>query len=433
MTQPQSRFCNRSRLRSIAYNASWLGAERIVRAATSFVVVVWVARTLGPEFFGALNFAQSIVVGLVPLVTMGLGPVLVRDLVRYPDKRDNLLASAALLRLGGAFILFVIAQIIAYLLTRDHQTMWLVAIIGLGVFAYVADGIDCDYQARMQNKTLSLVKLMAFAFCTGLKISLIYLSASVEWFAIAMSLENLLAALLIVQVARHSGHSFIWRPSLRMIRSLLTQGAPFCFAALLVNLFGRVDQVLLGVLAGYDTLGIYAVAWKIVEALGMFPYFAVSALAPVLSSLQRESQELFESRYALATRILFGSSALISLALTFLLPDLLPWAFGAKYVDAVSPARILLWILPLTVLSHMTFQWVLHNDGISYIIGQGSFMLLTGVVFCWYAISVWGSIGAAAAIFLSQLLANIIYPIFSRTGRCVLGIQMKSLFTLRRS
>lgn len=433
MNQLQASLHRRSRIRSIVFNAGWLGIERIVRAATSFMVVVWIARTLGPELFGTLNFAQSIVVGLVPLVTMGLNPVLVRDLVQHPDKRDSLLASAVLLRLGGALFLLVVAQTLCYLLTdNDSQVMWLVAIIGLGVFAYMADGIDSDYQARMQNKAIVLIKLSAFTFCTILKICLIYVSAGVEWFALVMTLENLLIALMMWQAARRSDHSFAWQPSVKMIRSLLVQGVPFFLVALLANLFGRVDQVLVGAIAGYETLGSYAVAWKIVEALSLFPYFAVTALAPVLSGLQRESQALFESRYSLATQVLFWSSILVCSVLSFVLPGLLPWAFGVQYADAVGPMDVLLWTLPIMILGHMTFQWVLHNGGMRYIIGQGLFMLLTGIVLSWAMITAWGPMGAATAILLSQLLANMLYPMFSTTGRRIMGIQLRSVLTWRR-
>ena len=127
MNQLQASLHRRSRIRSIVFNAGWLGIERIVRAATSFMVVVWIARTLGPELFGTLNFAQSIVVGLVPLVTMGLNPVLVRDLVQHPDKRDSLLASAVLLRLGvgccsNALLSFGGQRFPSHVVSGDYRT-----------------------------------------------------------------------------------------------------------------------------------------------------------------------------------------------------------------------------------------------------------------------------------------------------------------------
>ena len=432
MNHPFASLRGRSRIWRIASNAGWLGIERIVRAATSFMVVVWIARTLGPEVFGALNFAQSIVIGLVPLATMGLNPVLVRDLVQHPEKRNNLLSSAVLLRLGGALILFVVAQWLGYLLTdNEPQIMWLVFIMGLGVFAYLADGLDSDYQARMQNKTVVLIKLVGFVLCTVLKIALILASASVEWFALVMSFENLLIALMLWLSAKRSHQGFSWMPSISMMRMLLKQAAPLFVVALLANLFGRVDQVMLGAINGYENLGSYAVAWKVIEALGMFPYFAVTALAPVLSGLQRESQALFENRYMLATRMMFWFSVLVCFALSFVLPDLLLWAFGDQYAAAVAPMNILLWTLPMMILGHMSFQWILHMGGMKYIIGQGVFMLLTAAILCWLMITNWGSVGAAIAILMTQLLTNMLFPVLSKTGRRIGLIQLKSVLSPR--
>jgi polysaccharide transporter, PST family len=423
----------RSRIKSIISNAGWLGMERMLRAATSFLVVVWIARTLGPEMFGALNFAQSIVIGLVPVVTMGLNPVLVRDLVQQVDKRDALLASAALLRLAGALILMMAALTLAYVLSdHDPQIMWLVAIVGLGVFAYAADGIDSDYQARMQNKTIVLIKLVGFVICTLLKIVLIVVSAGVEWFAAVMTFESLLIALMMWRAAQRDGFGFVWRPKESVIRSLILQAAPMFLVALFGNLFGRVDQVLLGSMAGYEVLGSYAVAWKIVEVLCMFPYFAVTALAPALSALQRESQDLFKSRYILATRILFWSSIVVCVVLSFALPEILPWIFGPRYVDAIDPLKILLWVLPMILLGHMTFQWALHMGGMRFVIVQGAFMLLVGTLLCWLLIGFWGQVGAAVGILVTQLLANLLYPLLWPIGRRILAVQCQSVVGWRR-
>jgi len=40
-------------------------SPRIIRSATALFVTVWVARYLGPERFGLLNYAQSLIAGLV--------------------------------------------------------------------------------------------------------------------------------------------------------------------------------------------------------------------------------------------------------------------------------------------------------------------------------------------------------------------------------
>ena len=246
-----------------------------------------------------------------------------------------------------------------------------------------------------------------------------------------MSFENLLIALMLWLSAKRSNHGFTWHPSVSMMRLLLKQASPLFVVALLANLFGRVDQIMLGTINGYENLGSYAVAWKIIEALGMFPYFAVTALAPVLSGLQRESQALFENRYMLATRILFWFSVMVCFALSFVLPDLLLWAFGDQYAAAISPMNILLWTLPMMILGHMSFQWILHMGGMEYIIGQGVFMLLTAAILCWLMITNWGSVGAAIAILLAQLLTNMLYPVLSSTGRRIGLIQLKSVLSPR--
>lgn len=54
-------------------------------------VGVHVARYLGPERFGLLNYATSFVGLFSALATLGLNGIVVRNLVQNIEKRDNLL------------------------------------------------------------------------------------------------------------------------------------------------------------------------------------------------------------------------------------------------------------------------------------------------------------------------------------------------------
>ena len=74
-------------------NTSWLFAEKILRMVVGLLVVVWVARYLGPEKFGLLSYAHSFVGLFTIFATFGLDEIVVRELVKDESKRDSLVGT----------------------------------------------------------------------------------------------------------------------------------------------------------------------------------------------------------------------------------------------------------------------------------------------------------------------------------------------------
>jgi len=128
-------------------------------------------------------------------------------------------------------------------------------------------------------------------------------------------------------------------PSPRLAKSVLGFGARGQLGNLLwlVNL--RLDFLLLGVLAGPATLGVYAVASKFAELMRL----PATALNYVLYPRFTRALPAVASRDA---RHLLGRACLVSMAATPLLAGLsivaLPLLFGQEFQPAVVPACLLL-------------------------------------------------------------------------------------------
>lgn len=74
-----SRFTLHPGFRRYFVNTSWLFAEKILRMVVGLIVGVWVARYLGPERYGLLNYAMSFVGLFSAIATLGLDGIVVCD------------------------------------------------------------------------------------------------------------------------------------------------------------------------------------------------------------------------------------------------------------------------------------------------------------------------------------------------------------------
>ncbi|MEJ0032583.1 MAG: oligosaccharide flippase family protein [Bacteroidota bacterium] len=95
------------RFRKYAENAFWLIMEKGFALAAGMVVGIYVARYLRPEAFGLLNYAISFVGIFSALSTIGLEQILVRELSRNPERKEELLGTGVILRLAGSLVLIV--------------------------------------------------------------------------------------------------------------------------------------------------------------------------------------------------------------------------------------------------------------------------------------------------------------------------------------
>ena len=110
-------------------NTSWLFAEKILRMIVGLFVGIWVARYLGPEQFGLLRYSQSFVGLFAAIATLGLNAIVIRELVKNSDQKDELMGTAFMLQVIGALIVLVILSFAVNFTSNDFSTNVLVFII----------------------------------------------------------------------------------------------------------------------------------------------------------------------------------------------------------------------------------------------------------------------------------------------------------------
>ncbi|RQW79919.1 MAG: flippase, partial [Methylococcus sp.] len=363
---------DRRGVRRILTNIGWLGLERLIRSATALLVTVWIARHLGPGDFGQLNIAQAVVAAAMPIASYGLSGILVRDLVREPGTRDELLSAALLLRVCGIGLASVVTLVYArfFAQVQSEQTT-LILILSTSFLSLLADTVECDYQARLQNGYLVAIKTGFFGVSTILKIILLLNKSSVLAFAWVMASESLLIALGLWVLARVQHRGFTLRPSRVMLMRLLRQGWLFFWVAILGSVYRRLDQLMLGYLSDPQQVGVYSAAWKLLEAISYGPYLAMTALAPALAAAHRDSPAAFRTNFMQATRWLFWPLAGISLLGMLAARLLIPLGFGQHYEAAIRLFEVLVWVLPVYALHLLGIQWATNEHRAGYLVGQG--------------------------------------------------------------
>ena len=158
---------------SIVSNSGWLLADKAVRMGVGLFVGVWTARYLGPEQFGLWNFASAFAALFSALSTLGLDGIIIRELIKKPERQNVLLGSAFALKVMGGLIALLLALFaISLMHSGETFTIWLVGISAAGFIFQSVNVIDYYFQAKVQSKYTVLAANAAFVLLTLVKIYL---------------------------------------------------------------------------------------------------------------------------------------------------------------------------------------------------------------------------------------------------------------------
>jgi O-antigen/teichoic acid export membrane protein len=332
----RSKLEGRPSLQNVISNTGWLFADNIVRMGVGLLIGVWVARYLGPEQFGSFSYALAFVALFSPLAALGLDDIVVRDLVRDPASKDQILGSAFLLKLvGGAISLLAAVAVIYLLRPEDRLAHWLVAVIAAGGIFQSFYAIEFWFNSQVQAKYTIFSKNAAFLICALGKIALILTGGSILALAWIGVLETMLAAAGLVLAYHARGHRIgNWVARVKTASALMKDSWPLLFSCVVIVIYLRIDQVMLGQMAGSQTVGVYSVAVRLAEVWFFFSSAVYWSVLPSLIGAKAAGDALFYQRLQKYFNLMAFAAYLVAIPVLLSANWLVLNLFGEAYAGA---------------------------------------------------------------------------------------------------
>jgi O-antigen/teichoic acid export membrane protein len=140
-------------------NMSWMFFARIGSMAITFFATAYIARNLGPTNYGELSYAISFVSLFSFIAYLGIDQILHRDLIKYPEQKNELLGSAIALRLFASLVTVIITTTTALLVSSKDVSLLLIFIISLSTFFGSFQLLGYEFQAEAKSKYPSILLL----------------------------------------------------------------------------------------------------------------------------------------------------------------------------------------------------------------------------------------------------------------------------------
>ncbi|WP_219094866.1 oligosaccharide flippase family protein [Pseudomonas sp. UMAB-40] len=313
----------------------WIFTEKFGLIFLSMITFVVYARLLSPAELGV----GTVIIAIVELIGLVYSSVLEDPLVRLERLEDKHITTAfwaaVLVSLGS--IVAISGAVMLY--TPDPVLQWMTAVASVKILFTMMARVYVAQMRRNGNfKMLASRTLMGKVFggVAGIAVALWGLGA---WAVIAQAVIMELVSIIVLMLGDRRRIAFhIDGP---VLRELLKSGAPVAINALSSQTLQRGVNVVLGITAGANAVGMFNMAMRIIE----LPRTAIynGLLSYALPAFARRSAE------PLRLLGIIGDSTAVSgflltplfIGIALTANDLIPLIFGAKWTDAIPLLQVL--------------------------------------------------------------------------------------------
>lgn len=341
----------------LAKNTMWMSATGSMVLGMQAVYFVLIARALGPNDYGAFAAAVSLVSVVGPFASWGMGNLLIRNVSRNHSLFEECWGNALLvtLVLGTLFASGIILSTRVIFHSRiPVSILFFVAISDLIFFRTLTVATYC-FQAFEQMNWTGVLNVQTFALRLAAAVYLVRFIAkptAADWALFYLLSTAVACAVSCAAVfLRLGGVRLNWQ----RLKTEFPRGVYFSLGNSSGSLHNDLDKVLLARLSDLQVTGLYAAAYRIVDAVSQ-PIAALSFAAYGRFFVHGENGMAGSRRFAtklLPASALYGVLVWISLLMG---APFVHYVLGTRYLMV---GNILWWLAPIPLLR--SFHYLAGN------------------------------------------------------------------------
>lgn len=249
-------------------------------------------------YFAVFNFTYVFYM----LLDMGICNYNNRTIARNNQLLDKYLSSIIVLRLILCLVYFAVIYTVALVIGYRGMQLKLLFWIGFNQFLnatmlYLRSNVSALLMFKTDSCLSVLDRLLAILFCGMLLWGhLTDKPFQIEWFVYCQTAAYLLsiAVALAIVLKKSKLRKLTWNKKLSLL--ILKKSLPFALLTLLMAFYNRIDSVMIERLLPVDIAtteaGIYASAFRLLDALVMIAYLFSVILLPLFSKMIKDKENI---------------------------------------------------------------------------------------------------------------------------------------------
>jgi O-antigen/teichoic acid export membrane protein len=411
-------------------NTSWLMLDKVLRLGTNLFVGLWVARYLGPDQFGILSYAVSVVALVAALSTFGLQGIVVKEMLRSPNSLQRVFASVFTIKLILGSLAISIIYLGARLDNEIDSNELLVLILASGMVFQCFDVVEHYFQSQIQGKFTAVVAMTSLLISSGAKVALICWGGEVYHFAVVILLEQvmLLIGYVVVFILKSThGVGIFFKASLQEIRNLLSLSWPLALSSIMVTVYLKIDQVMIHQMLSERDTGLYSAAVKVSELLNFIPVTVAASLFPAILNAKKRNEQVYLNRIQGLMDLFATFAVLLTFLLIIFSSVVMVGFFGEDYRDSVP---LLQWHVGSTLFVYLGVvggKWYLSENYQKIAMCWTVIGAVINILLNLILIPKFGTIGAAVSTLVSYSLVGYWLDMTLRRTRVIFKMKTSAI------
>jgi O-antigen/teichoic acid export membrane protein len=330
----------------LAYNVALNSTIKIFSTVVlALFSVRLITEYLGQEGFGMYATVLAFFALFSAVTDFGLAQVTAREISREGADEEFILGRVLALRLTFSSLLVILVPIMLYFSGYAFELKVGIFFAALATvfstFSYILNGI---FQKRLSMDKIALIELGGKILQVGLiwffiqeERGFLFIVATI----VAAFLFNASLAYFLSRQYVHFSLSFdvpFWRAFLR-------DSLPLGATAIITFAYFKFDTILLSIWQSSAEVGIYNVAYKIIENLIFFPAMLSGLILPLLSRYIYTNRAYFEEIAGKTSKVFLVLITPLVIGTWFLAPFIIQIISGSGFMESVPVLRVLIFAL----------------------------------------------------------------------------------------
>ena len=376
------------------------GLADVVGKMAMLVITVVAARRLNPDPFAILAYAMATGWMLGVATDAGLSMYLARETARAPRLSRQSIIEIISLRAGLAFLAATVTVLITPLLVPAHWRLQFVIVMVAQLCGAVIETIAHYFRGLRRSEIESAIHAAYRLTMLVFALVVLWRWRRLDYLGVAMLVPALAAMVVSLTIALRLSGRGDGGASLNVTR-FMRDVFPLGAAMLISALYFRIDVYFIQQWHGFQAVGGYNAAFRLVEALRLLPAAVMAVTFPLLvqardtDMVRNIGGKLTLAGGALAVVCAFGATTMV------------PLIYGAHYAYAAQAFAILSLALPLFFLNYALTHQVIGWDGHRAYLGIVSLALAGNIAANVLLVPARGIEGAAIATLLTEVIVTV--------------------------
>ena len=334
------------------------------------------------------------------LLDLGITSFNNREIARNPHVLQqyfsNMVGLKLMLGVLFAFVSYIVARIVGFQGRQIHLLWFLIINQFLASFLlYLRSNLSGLHFFKTDSLLSVLDRILMIAICSLLLWgNVVHEKFEIEWYVYAQTAAYLGAVMLAFIFVLMKAKFFRIRFQRAFFIKILKKSYPFALLAIMMSVYYRIDSVMLERMLpdGDVQAGIYAQAFRILDAFTMFAFLFATLLLPMFSRMIKKGESV-EELTSFSLLLLMIPVLILSIVLIFYRQPFMGWLY---HEHTAASARVLSVLMVAYIFISMSYIY-------GTLLTAGGYMKILNIT-------------AGASLFLNIVMNVILIPAYHAYG-----------------